>query len=378
MVSFLNRFRPARPPRVVVHVGMHKTGTSSIQDTFFRSTDPELAYVDWTSGNHSPLFVLLFEDPQKQDQYHIFRNRGAAYLKELPQLRAQWLDRVRRQVRQARGKTVVFSAEDSSAPKFEHATQQMQAFFAGLSEDVRAVGYARHPKSFIQSAFQQNLRGGIVIDMERKGLRPNYRKRFEKIDRYFGPDNVILREFHRDRMTGGDVVQDFASTIGITPPSEAEIIRSNPSMSLEATALLYVQRKYGRGLVSGFVEADAANNWFLDRLSKIGQSKLVFCNDMLAPLMGRIAEDVAWMEARLGTPFADVTDPHSAPVTTMYALSDIALDQFEGFVDMAKLRDVGAPSLENLAAAIDQFQETCYAEWLARPKSQNGRRHLET
>ena len=369
MLSFLKRFQSAGPPRVVVHVGMHKTGTSSIQDTFFRSTDPEVAYVDWTNGNHSPLFVLLFEDPQKQDQYHVFRNRGAAYLTELPQLRAQWLDRVRRQVRQAQGKTVIFSAEDSSAPKFEHATRAMQAFFAGLSEDVRAVGYARHPKSFVQSAFQQNLRGGMVIDMERKGLRPNYQKRFEKIDRYFGRDNVTFREFHRDRMTGGDVVKDFASTIGITPPSETEIIRSNESMSLEATALLYVQRHYGTGLRSGFVGAETGNNWFIDRLSRLGEGKLVFSDDMLAPLMARIAEDVAWMEARLGRSFADLEENRADPVTTMEGLTQIALDQFDAFVEMAGLTDVGAPTLENLASALDRYQEACYAERLEMLKA---------
>lgn len=42
--------------KIVIHAGMHKTGSSAIQDHFFDSAYPGLRYARWNGGNHSGLF----------------------------------------------------------------------------------------------------------------------------------------------------------------------------------------------------------------------------------------------------------------------------------------------------------------------------------
>jgi hypothetical protein len=302
--------------KIIIHVGMHKTGSSSIQHTFARLQHPDLEYIEWNSGgNHSALFVLLFEDADKLAGYHAFKARGPEFIRKLPALREEWRARVSTQLAGAGDKTVIFSAEDISGPRFKNASQRLHDFFAGWSNDISVIGYARPPAGFMASAFQQRLKGGNTPDLFSGGASPTYRARFEKIDRIFGRDDVRLRGFAPNSLLNGDVVQDFAHEIGVGPLKEDQIIRANESLSLEAVALLYVQRKMGQGFVQGFNGAPAANNTFIARLATIGTRKFAFSPQMLAPLLEKERADIAWMEDRLGHPFADAGAAHNCWVT---------------------------------------------------------------
>ena len=363
MLSLIKRpDMPDAPPRIIIHVGMHKTGTSSIQDTFYHSTNPEIAYVDWERSNHSSLFVMLFQEKRKFDKYHMFQNAGPAFIARLPKLRALWRERVSTQIRDAAGKTVIFSAEDCSAPIFEAAVERMHRFFSEISPDISVVGYARAPGSFIQSAFQQNLRGGNLIDLEGKGLRPNYQTRLERFDRIFGRDSVTFKEFHPDRLIGGNVVTDFAATIGVDAPPADEIVHANTALSLEATALLYVQRKFGRGMVAGFRNAEQANNHFVSKLARIGTNKFALSPAIRDPLLERIADDVAWIEGRLGHAFAGGDADNEVAISAMEDLIDIALQSYDDLAAIDPEVEGTAATLETLVAALERIRQASYAD----------------
>lgn len=358
------KVKPKR--RLLLHVGMHKTGTSSIQEVFSQSNDPQLEYVNWINSNHSSLFILLFEDEGKLGQYHGFRNRGEKCIADLPDLRATWMEQLTNQINGADGKTVIFSAEDCSAPAYASALERLHLFFAQAGSDIGVIGYARAPESFMQAAFQQNLRGGVVIDMGRKGPRPNYRERFEKIDRIFGRDQVLLKEYNRNAFPGGDVVKDFADSIGVSRPHKRDIITINESLSLEATALLYVQRTRGRGFVSGFAEAELANNAFVAALSRIGHRRFSFSDGLLSPLVEGMADDVRWMEERLGHPFSE-TPRHSAkPISAMEEFDQIALQSYETLIREADLPHAGEATMENLVDALEHLRDVKYREAIGR------------
>ncbi|MEO0752407.1 MAG: hypothetical protein AAFY25_11455, partial [Pseudomonadota bacterium] len=339
------------------------TGTSSIQDTFYHSTDPGVEYINWTGSNHSQLFVLLFQDPEKYARYHMFKNEGAEYIAGLPEQRDLWLGRVSRQMSKAGRKTMLFSGEDISSPQFDAAAERMHGFFKERSDDVSAFGYARPPKGFIESSFQQNLRGGIVFDFADRKPRPNYRRRFEKIFRIFGPENVTIKEFSQARLWQGDVVKDFARHLGIAAPKETEIRTSNESLSLEATALLYVQRRFGKGFVSGFANALSANNRFVATLSGIGERRLAFSNEMVAPLLTVIEEDVAWMEDKLGHAFSDPKDLQDSAICSVEDLMEVALQCYDEVLETAGMShsNAGPASLANLVAVIEAVREQSYA-----------------
>jgi len=353
--------------KIVIHVGMHKTGSSSIQHTFARLQHPGFEYINWgASGNHSALFVLLFEDADKLADYHGFKSRGSEFTKRLPTMREQWTARVSAQLARTGDKTIVFSAEDISSPKFKIAVSRLRDFFAQWSNDMSVIGYARSPAGFIASAFQQRLKGGRVPDLFRGGASPNYRARFEKMDRIFGRENVRLKEFVPHNLLNGDVVQDFAREIGAAPLAEDRIIRTNESLSLEAVALLYVQRKLGQGFVQGFKDAHAANNSFISRLATIGTRKFAFSPQMLAPIIETERDDIAWMQDRLGHEFSAPGAAHKDAIHSLDDLLDIALGQFDAVQELLGEHAVseGRATTETLVHALERLRETCYEKVL--------------
>lgn len=350
--------------KVIIHVGMHKTGSSSIQHSFARLQHPSIEYVDWNaSGNHSALFVLLFEDADKLAEYHLFKARGPEFIRDLPALREEWRARVSAQLAGTGDRTVVFSAEAISLRYLANATQRLHEFFADWSKDISVIGYVRPPAGFMASGFQQSLKGGDIAKLFEGGASPTYRARFAHIDRIFGPENVRLKEFSSDHLLNGDVVQDFAHEIGVGPLAEGQIIRANESLSLEAVALLYVQRKLGQGFVQGFDRAHAANNTFIARLASIGRRKFAFSPRIARPVLEREREDIAWMEERLGHPFSESGAAHPDAIDSLDGLVDIALGQFDAVQDLLGAEAVDGPATtETLVRALDRLREQAYVK----------------
>lgn len=221
--------------KIVIHVGMHKTGSSSIQHTFARYSDSSFEYVDFEVANHSPLLVLLFGNLDTITGYSYFGARGAEFCSKLPELREKYFDQIARQLDKSSGKTILFSAEDMSSSKFEGENFRLEKFFRQWTDNISVIAYARGPGGFMVSAFQQILKSGQIVFP----ALPHYRNRFEQIDNIFGRENVTIREFARTKLIDGDVVKDFAQIAQVRTPPEDQIVRSNESLSLEATALLY-------------------------------------------------------------------------------------------------------------------------------------------
>lgn len=352
--------------KIIIHVGMHKTGSSSIQHTFARLKHPDIAYIDWgASGNHSGLFVLLFEDLEKLPDHHSYRARGPEIAQKLPTMRDEAHANVSRQLANAADKTVIFSAEAISSPPFENAVQRLHNFVADWTNDISIIGYAHPPASVIPSAFQQILKTGNVARLANGGAAPHYRARFQRIDRIFGRNRVYLKEFTKGSLIDGDVVQDFSNLVGLGQVEEDQIVRANESLSLEAGALLYVQRKLGQGFVAGFNDANRANSAFTDRLATIGHRKFAFSSKMLAPILERDRDDIAWMEARLGHPFSDSGTDHKDAIDSLDDLVDIALGQFDAVQELLGEKAVEGPATtESLVQALERLREQCYAQVL--------------
>ena len=351
--------------KIIIHVGMHKTGSSSIQHTFSRLSHPDIEYIKWSiGGNHSALYVLLFEDLEKLSGHHSFKARGPEFTRTLPALRKQWHARVSAQLAEAGDRTIVFSGEDISSPAFGNGPKRLRDFFSDWSTDISVIGYARPPASFMSSMFQQLLKGGSTPDLVDRGVSPRYRARFERIDSIFGRNTVHLKEFSPSRLVSGDVVQDFASEIGVAPLQDDQIIRDNESLSLEAAAILYVQRKMGQGFVQGFEGAHAANSSFIARLARIGRRKLAFSTQMLAPILEKQRDDIAWIEDRLGHPFSEPGAAHRDAIDSLDDLVDIAMGQFDAVQELlgdAALKD-GPANIETLVRALERLREQCYAQ----------------
>lgn len=289
--------------RAIIHPGMHKTGTSSIQDTFKKADLGHIHYLDWRAANHSGMFALLFREPV--EEYHAFKGNGVSRDQLLAE-RAEWRRRLLDQLQSGEFDSVMISAEDISSSDTE-SVERLAETIAPYCSDVQVIAYVRTPAGFMQSAFQQRVKGGGLNRLGPASLWPNYRSRFEKLDQVFGRENVKLKKFAPDRLVDGDVVRDLASELGIEI-KDADIVRSNESISLEALALLFAQRRLGEGFVSGFPGAQRSNARFVAAISTLGSGRLRFSPRLVDPVIARNRADLDWMEQRLGESLDDGRD----------------------------------------------------------------------
>jgi hypothetical protein len=355
--------------KVIIHAGMHKTGSSSIQSHFGTTKYDGLTYARWESVNHSALFVLLFWDPDKAAHYHSFRVRGPEFCSTLPQLRSESKELLIDDMNSLGGNTLLFSAEDISSYGIgKPANPRMAEFFRRWTTDITVMAYVRAPRSFAVSAFQQRLKGPVLRKLNIATLFRNYRASVSQLDDAYGASSVLLKPYARELLINGDVVQDFAAFLQLKM-NELPQVESNTTLSAEATALLYVQRRLGKGFVAGFPNANRANRLFIDSLRPVGGSKMGFADSLWNPVLEARKADLDWIEKRIGQPLPDAHGSGEVEIASEQDLFDLAVAS-EGALRAVipeALHNHDPDPLTRVNATLEALRQHCYKQVLLRP-----------
>jgi hypothetical protein len=275
----------------ILHIGMMKTGTSSIQESLKGFSDERIvSYRDHKGRtNHTPaVFGLVGAvGPAKAS-----RSSGREIAPEF-EARHSFDE----QLRSLAGRSLVVSGEGMRWL----ATRQIRDLLAYLQSleigKITVVAYVRPPVGFITSSARAT-KGGLLHNLNVAGMSVDYQEIFEKFDRALGRENVFLWKFDPQFFPSGCVVQDFCQRLGTNFPGE-RIVRVNESLSREAVALLYTYRRFGIDLGSRAMTKQQ-HNQLVQRLAGIGQTKFRFSPDLVRPFLENNRLDIEWMEARLG------------------------------------------------------------------------------
>lgn len=177
--------------RCIIHIGMHKTGSASIQHSLHGFSDDRFVYAGLgKTGNHSIAMSCLFAERPELHRVHRARDM-AAVADYMTKIRAD-LERV---VKAAQGRTLIISGEGISARLQQPELARIREYFRGRFKEVTIVGYVRPPGGYITSGFQQRVKDGAVTKFNLRREYPDYRTRFAKFDDVFGRENVELRKF---------------------------------------------------------------------------------------------------------------------------------------------------------------------------------------
>jgi len=276
--------------RCVLHVGMYKTGTTSIQQSLRNFEDERFVYANYGGHpNHTrALFALLGLDHPESP---------APGGRET----AKALARFRQCMAAARGRTLVLSGEGIVALPPAPLVRLREILHERFDE-IAVIAAVREPVGFMTSAFQQRVKRQHRDHIQMLKYR-SYRNTFRKFDDVFGRQNVTLWKFDPATYPGGCAVRDFCTRLGIALP-ESRIVRLNSSISREALGLLFIYRKLGRAF--GSTTMRGGQNFRLEQaLLPIGRTRVRFHPDALQPVLGKNLEDIEWMEARLGQSLRD-------------------------------------------------------------------------
>lgn len=218
---------------IILHVGMHKTGSSSIQNALNGYDDGVTRYADLGYVNHSIPFYTAFSGDHHN--YHIWKSAGLS-VSGIEKKKIECLEAIEKSLDDLCRERIIFSGEDISLIP-EKGVVDIANVFKKSCAKISVIGYFRDPSSFVESNWQENIKHGIN-NLNLRG--PSYRARFEKFIRLFGAENVCLRYFKNGQFVGGDAVSDFCAVASLDLQKLAPQKFANESLSTEAVKCIYI------------------------------------------------------------------------------------------------------------------------------------------
>ena len=235
---------------LTLHIGLSKTGSSSIQRVLAEQRPAMEAlgvYYPRSPGwaNHALLPASLVRDPAILWGFHPATWEGMTPAARLARFRTEW--EAEMAALPAWAAHVVISAEQiGGLLRSDAEVQRLADLLAPLFESIVVVAYLRRQDQHVASAYSQHLRGGVMEApaLPEGGPEAHYEYDYGTLlGRYaaaFGDATMRVRIFARGSLAGGDVVEDFLSVAGFSlpVPDEAPNKTANVSISLEGQALM--------------------------------------------------------------------------------------------------------------------------------------------
>lgn len=228
--------RDDRP--TILHVGVHKTGSSAIQLALTRNRATLLA-----DGVLYPLAGCPADPAIAYGQHDLpwhFLGRNVA---------AGVVERLRAEIAAADPARVVLSSEEFG--RLDDA--QVRAVAEAIPGRKTVVFYYRRQSDVLQGiyatevCFNRDLRtiGAFAAALD---VELNYLRLARRWAAAVGRENVIARPYRRDLFEDGTVLRDFAAVAGIPLDAATLADRSSPNKSIPSFATLAVQAMWRNGL----------------------------------------------------------------------------------------------------------------------------------
>jgi hypothetical protein len=288
--------------KCIVHVGMHKTGSTSIQASLNRFESSRFLYANFDrSPNHSVALYNLFSPTPGGRRHARIDLMSSGLSREA--YNASKRSALASSIASAGDRTFLISGEDIgriASSGLARLSDYLRAYF----DEITIVGYARPPASYMASLYLHRSRRLLMPPSRMGTTYPRYREFFGKFDTVFGREHVHVWKFDPGVFPQGCVVRDFCSRLQIDLPPE-RIVRRNESFSKQAVCLLYTYRKFA-GEIGGKPFRPAA----VRRLAALGKARLRISPDLLRPVLDANRADIEWMEERCGQSLCENLGEH--------------------------------------------------------------------
>lgn len=275
--------RAKKTKTLIIHIGDHKTGTTSIQNAlaggYLTIEGAELLYPARLNHNYLSGYIRAPQQGRQASQ-----NLGPEALAE--------------QISQSSADYVVLSGEvfeNIPAPVFY---EMVERHFCSVVDHVRVLAYVRPHASRLLSSFGEQIKiGWFRKDMQtffennRQSGRFHYAPRFKQWRELFGED-FCLRPMIRSELKGGSVLEDFSEVAFDGLPCQ---IRELPveNKALDLRGLMFVKHAHAAFLDSNRWLRHTLGWELARRLSQYGETGLGETLQMDLPLAHQIVETYA-------------------------------------------------------------------------------------
>lgn len=254
-------------PRLVLHPGHPKCGSSSIQHALFSNLE-DLR----THGVITPV-----PRPNQVFQQACIRQESAAL--------DGWIKDILSKTRREGGDTVVISAENLAVRRMVTEGRPVHESLFRAFGTVDVIYYVRRQDDWMVSQWQQwgHKQGWDLeafIEDRIQQHQPDYLAAATVFEEVYGPDRVSVVPLHAAALLGGDLLADFTQRSGVGPLATRAGGRTNASMGgYFCDVLARVPRVYDQHLTSRVSEGvtDVSIRRLLERSVRSGD--LLFNGD---------------------------------------------------------------------------------------------------
>lgn len=227
-----------------LHIGTHKTGSTSIQH--------------WLNDNRGILEARDYYYPIEGAYFlpgeasasllaHAILERRPGYIGNMIIDRNACVSDIRRDIRNTSCTNVIVSSEH-----FSHATKiekvkKIFDLFSDLFETMTVIVYLRRQDHRIESGWSQLVKtGGITASFDEflsndlSAPKRNYLDLIASWAEVFGKDNLIIKPFEKDQFFNNNLLHDFLETLGLkTELANYSVKNESPPIELVETLRLF-------------------------------------------------------------------------------------------------------------------------------------------
>ena len=243
--------------QVVLHIGMHKTGTTSVQSALSGYARRGVKYASFSEVNHSVPMHTIFSESRAD--YHVWKRRGFSPI-QIEEERKKYLKILEDDVKDRSCSRLIISGEDIGTlmPSDQSAIVQ---WFQDRRVDLKILALVRSPIAYASSVAQEIIRGGST---EIPLVRPHYKSRLDTFSKLLPVGSVVVGSYD-DLSSSGRLFSFFEKQLGVTLPRNA---RLNQSRSLQAILLTHLLNNSGLEL-QGTLEKQLAREKLLSLIDSV-------------------------------------------------------------------------------------------------------------
>lgn len=213
---------------VILHIGLHKTGSTSIQKALKGYNKDGVKTIGFEEENHSaPMYTIFSEN---RYEYHIWK-RAAQNKNQINEHRQTYLKILTNHVCDKSKEKLIISGEDMSILSAEEKHKLIK-FFIKFDISVKVIAYVRSPLDWATSVYQQIAQGGEL----REKIATNYEYALKPFLELLGKDNIHVFSFNDVQKNYHSIVNHFSNVLKIKLP---DVNRQNESLTVFQLALIY-------------------------------------------------------------------------------------------------------------------------------------------
>jgi hypothetical protein len=351
----------SRYREILVHAGLSKTGTTSIQANCQRHRQhllergivyPQFLFGDRPFTTHSiPVTASITASPGK---YGL--RLGQRFPGQADSVIAACKEQLDNLLVASRGDVLVLSTELIAAYE-EPDMRTLLEYLQPHADRVRVVAYIRSPESALESLLQERLKAGAVVDAA--ALVGRVRQQCQNLQQGFG-DDLELKNFHDALRHPRGLVGSFLALLGLEEGAMQglEWRSKNERLSMEAFRLMSaINLQFPARQQDAHQIARRPHD--LDVLGRLPGQPFQLEGFTGSGLYRDVLEEAAWLESRLGCRFP--TDPRPALGALWQEETLLMLEPVIGGLKAERIRHFAADFLRDEARGLRESRPAAAA-----------------